>query len=132
MQGEKITINQGVLNVPNNPVIPFIEGDGRGPEYWRASKRVLDAVVEKAYNGTKKNRMGKEVLAGEKAFNQTGNWLPDESLDAFNEFLVGIKGSVNHSGRRWNSLFKCGFAPNFRFICLLAPGSLVCRCAKPG
>jgi isocitrate dehydrogenase len=93
MQGEKITINQGVLNVPNNPVIPFIEGDGTGPDIWRASKRVLDAAVEKAYNGTKKIEW-KEVLAGEKAFNETGNWLPDETLDAFNEFLVGIKGPL--------------------------------------
>ncbi len=93
MQGEKITIKQGVLNVPNNPVIPFIEGDGTGPDIWRASKRVLDAAVEKAYNGTKKIEW-KEVLAGEKAFNETGNWLPDETLDAFNEFLVGIKGPL--------------------------------------
>ena len=82
MQGEKITINHGVLTVPNNPILPFIEGDGTGPDIWKASKRVLDAAVEKAYNGTKKIEW-KEVLAGEKAFNETGNWLPDETLDAF-------------------------------------------------
>jgi len=93
MQGEKITINQGVLNVPNNPVIPFIEGDGTGPDIWNASKRVLDAAVEKAYSGSKKIEW-KEVLAGEKAFKQTGNWLPDETLDAFNAYLVGIKGPL--------------------------------------
>lgn len=93
MQGEKITINHGVLNVPNHPVIPFIEGDGTGPDIWKASKRVLDAAVEKAYNGTKKIEW-KEVLAGEKAFNETGNWLPDETLDAFKEYLVGIKGPL--------------------------------------
>jgi isocitrate dehydrogenase len=93
MQGEKITISNGVLNVPNNPILPFIEGDGTGPDIWRASRRVLDAAVEKAYNGTKKIEW-KEVLAGEKAFNETGNWLPDETLDAFKEYLVGIKGPL--------------------------------------
>jgi isocitrate dehydrogenase len=93
MQGEKITISNGVLNVPNHPILPFIEGDGTGPDIWRASRRVLDAAVEKAYNGTKKIEW-KEVLAGEKAFNETGNWLPDETLDAFKEYLVGIKGPL--------------------------------------
>lgn len=93
MQGEKITINQGVLNVPNHPIIPFIEGDGTGPDIWKASVRVLDAAVEKAYGGTKKIQW-LEVLAGEKAFNTTNNWLPDETLDAFKEYLVGIKGPL--------------------------------------
>jgi len=93
MQGEKITINQGILNVPNNPIIPFIEGDGTGPDIWRASVRVLDAAVEKAYGGQKKIEW-LEVLAGEKSFNQTGSWLPDETLDAFKEYLVGIKGPL--------------------------------------
>lgn len=90
---EKITVKNGILNVPNNPVIPYIEGDGTGPDIWRASKRVLNAAAEKAYNGTRKIEW-KEVLAGEKAFNQTGNWLPDETLDAFKEYLVGIKGPL--------------------------------------
>ena len=93
MQGEKITINHGVLQVPNNPILPFIEGDGTGPDIWKASKRVLDAAVEKAYNGTKQI-VWKEVLAEQKAFDQTGNWLPDETLDAFKEYLVGIKGPL--------------------------------------
>lgn len=93
MQGEKITINQGVLNVPNHPIIPFIEGDGTGPDIWKASVRVLDSAVEKAYGGTKKIQW-LEVLAGEKAFNTTNNWLPDETLDAFKEYLVGIKGPL--------------------------------------
>ncbi len=93
MQGEKITIANGKLTVPNQPVIPFIEGDGTGPDIWAASVRVIDAAVEKAYNGEKKI-MWKEVLAGEKSYNQTGNWLPDETLDAFNEYLVGIKGPL--------------------------------------
>ena len=91
--GEKITIANGKLNVPNNPIVPFIIGDGTGPDIWHSSVRVMDAAVEKAYGGTKKIKW-LEVLAGEKAFNQTGNWLPDETLAAFNEYLVGIKGPL--------------------------------------
>lgn len=91
--GEKISIAAGVLNVPNNPIIPFIEGDGTGPDIWRASVRILDAAVEKAYGGSRKIAW-MEVFAGEKAFNQFGSWLPDETLQAFAEFLVGIKGPL--------------------------------------
>lgn len=91
--GEKITISRGKLKVPDQPIIPFIEGDGTGPDIWRASVRVLDAAVEKAYKGKKKIEW-KEVLAGEKSFNKTGSWLPDETLDAFREYLVGIKGPL--------------------------------------
>lgn len=83
----------GKLSVPDQPIIPFIEGDGTGPDIWRASVRVLDAAVEKAYGGKKKIEW-KEVLAGEKSFKKTGNWLPDETLDAFKEYLVGIKGPL--------------------------------------
>lgn len=90
---EKITINNGKLNVPNNPVIPFIQGDGIGIDIWPASQKVLDAAVEKCYGGKRKIEW-KEVLAGEKAFNATGSWLPDETLDAFREYLVGIKGPL--------------------------------------
>lgn len=93
MQGEKITITNGKLNVPENPVIPFIEGDGTGPDIWRASVRVMDAAVETAYKG-KRKLMWKEVLAGEKAFDKTDSWLPEETLAAFREFLVGIKGPL--------------------------------------
>ena len=92
-QGEKITIQDGKLNVPDRPIIPFIEGDGTGPDIWRASVRVFDAAVEKAYDG-KKQIAWKEVLAGEKAYNQTQNWLPDETVAAFKEYLVGIKGPL--------------------------------------
>jgi isocitrate dehydrogenase len=91
--GEKITISNGVLNVPSNPIIPFIEGDGTGRDIWRASQRVLDAAVEKAYGG-KRKLVWVEVYAGEKAFNQFQSWLPDETLQAFREFLVGIKGPL--------------------------------------
>jgi isocitrate dehydrogenase len=90
---EKIRIIDGKLVVPDVPVIVFIEGDGTGRDIWRASARVFDAAVEKAYNGKRKVAW-KEVLAGEKAFNLTGNWLPDETLDAFRDFLVGIKGPL--------------------------------------
>lgn len=93
MTGEKITMHEGRLTVPNNPIIPFIEGDGTGSDIWKSSVRVLDAAVEKAYGGTKKISW-MEVLAGEKAFNKTGNWLPDETLTAFKEYLVGIKGPL--------------------------------------
>jgi isocitrate dehydrogenase len=88
-----ITLANGKLNVPADPILPFIEGDGTGPDIWRASVRVFDAAVAKAYKGQRKIAW-KEVLAGEKAFNQTGNWLPDETLDAFRTYLVGIKGPL--------------------------------------
>ncbi len=89
----KITIQNGVLNVPNNPTLPFVQGDGTGPDIWAASVRVLDAAVEKAYGGERKIDW-LEVLAGQTAFDATGNWLPDETVAAFNEYLVGIKGPL--------------------------------------
>jgi isocitrate dehydrogenase len=91
--GEKITVSNGVLNVPNNPVIPFIIGDGTGPDIWNAASRVLEAAVKKAYNG-EKELVWKEVLAGEKAFNETGEWLPQETLDTIEEYLIAIKGPL--------------------------------------
>ncbi|GGF15262.1 NADP-dependent isocitrate dehydrogenase [Hymenobacter cavernae] len=93
MAGQKITIKDGKLNVPDQPIIPFIEGDGTGPDIWAASVRVLDAAVEKAYGGARK-LVWKEVLAGEKAFKQVNNWLPNDTLEAFREYLVGIKGPL--------------------------------------
>ncbi|MCK1996670.1 isocitrate dehydrogenase (NADP) [Paenisporosarcina quisquiliarum] len=89
----KITVENGVLNVPNTAVIPFIEGDGTGPDIWAAASRVLEASVEKAYNGEKKIEW-KEVLAGQKAFDKTGEWLPQETLDVINEYLIAIKGPL--------------------------------------
>ncbi len=117
MTPKKITFSDGKINVPDNPVIPFIEGDGIGIDIWPASKLVFDSAVEKAYGGKKKIEW-KEVLAGEKAFNNTGNWLPDETLDAFREYLVGIKGplttpvgggitSLNVALRQKLDLFAC-------------------------
>lgn len=93
MEGQKITSTNGVLNVPDFPVIPFIEGDGTGPDIWAASVRVLDAAVEKAYQG-KKKIVWKEVYAGEKAFNLKNEWLPSETLDIIREYLVAIKGPL--------------------------------------
>jgi isocitrate dehydrogenase len=91
--GEKITIKGGKLSVPNFPIIPFIEGDGTGPDIWRASVRVFDAAVEKAYGG-KKQIKWMEVYAGGKAHSLFNNWLPDETVDAFRDYLVGIKGPL--------------------------------------
>ena len=91
--GDKIRIADGKLNVPDRPIIPFIEGDGTGPDIWRASVRVLDAVVAKAYGG-KRQLMWMEVLAGEKAFNSTGTWLPDATVTACRDYLVSIKGPL--------------------------------------
>lgn len=115
--GEAIKVNNGVLEVPNNPIIPFIEGDGTGPDIWRAASRVLDAAVEKAYNGEKKI-VWKEILAGEKAFKETGNWLPDETLEAVRKYIIAIKGplttpigggirSLNVALRQELDLFTC-------------------------
>ncbi len=93
MSEQKITIENGVLHVPDNPTIPFIEGDGTGVDIWPASKLVFDAAVEKAYGGSRKINW-KEVLAGEKSFNETGEWMPQTTLDAFKDYLVGIKGPL--------------------------------------
>ena len=117
MEGNIIKFENGKLDVPNDPIIPFIEGDGIGIDIWPASKLVLDSAVEKAYSG-KKKIFWKEVLAGEKAFNSTGEWLPQETLDTFQEYLVGIKGplttpvgggitSLNVALRQKLDLFAC-------------------------
>ncbi|SFQ06506.1 isocitrate dehydrogenase [Salibacterium halotolerans] len=116
-EGEKITTQNGVLNVPDEPVVPYIEGDGTGPDIWAAASRVLDAAVEKAYNGKKKIHW-KETLVGEKAYNNTGEWLPDESLETIREYLIAIKGplstpigggirSLNVALRQKLDLFTC-------------------------
>ena len=91
--GQPITRSNAGLAVPDQPIVPFIEGDGTGPDIWRASVRVFDAAVEKVYKGTRRI-VWREVLAGEKAFTQTGEWLPAATLDAFRQYLVGIKGPL--------------------------------------
>ena len=91
--GERIRCTHGKLEVPDQPIIPFIEGDGTGPDIWRAAQRVFDAAVEKAYRGKRKVAW-MEVLAGEKSFNKLGTWLPDETVQAFQDYVVGIKGPL--------------------------------------
>ena len=92
--GEKIRISAGKLQVPDRPVLPYVEGDGTGRDIWRASQRVFDAAVQRCYGG-KRQVVWLELLAGEKAFNQTREWMPAETLDAFREYLVGIKGPLS-------------------------------------
>jgi isocitrate dehydrogenase len=115
--GKAIQMQGGRLSVPDRPIIPFIEGDGTGPDIWQASRRVFDAAVEKAYGG-KRQIAWREVLAGQKSFDKSGSWLPDETLDAFREFRVGIKGplttpvgggirSLNVALRQLLDLFVC-------------------------
>jgi isocitrate dehydrogenase len=115
--GQKITVDNGKLLVPNNPIIPFIEGDGTGPDIWKAAVRVLDAAVEKAYKGEKKIAWF-EVYAGEKAFNNFGEWLPEDTLTAVREYLIAIKGplttpvgggirSINVALRQELDLYAC-------------------------
>src|SRR5438046_9236368 len=115
--GDKISIQNGILSVPANPVIPFIRGDGTGPDIWAASERVLDAAVEKAYGG-KKKIVWFEVFAGQAAKDKFDEWLPDDTVEAFREYLVGIKGpltapvgggitSLNVARRDLLELFVC-------------------------
>src|SRR5438132_5690067 len=115
--GAGITYSNGRYQVPDNPIVPFIEGDGTGRDIWRASVRVFDAAVAKAFKGERKIAW-KEVLAGEKAFKQTNNWLPDETVEAFRQYRVGIKGplttpvgggirSLNVALRQMLDLFIC-------------------------
>ena len=92
-EGEKITLLSGRLQIPDRPIVPFVEGDGTGPDIWRAAVRVIDAAVERAY-GESHRIAWMEVLAGEKAFGRTGDWLPEETVEAFHEFRVGIKGPL--------------------------------------
>ncbi|MCE5038289.1 NADP-dependent isocitrate dehydrogenase [Staphylococcus auricularis] len=118
MAGSKIQrANEGLLNVPNDPIIPFIIGDGIGPDIWKAARRVIDAAVEKAYNG-EKQIVWKEILAGQKAYDTTNEWLPNETLEAIKEYLIAIKGplttpigggirSLNVALRQELDLFTC-------------------------
>jgi isocitrate dehydrogenase len=114
---EKIKYENGVISTPDHPVILFIEGDGTGPDIWRAAKHVLDAAIEKTYSGKRKIKW-MEILAGEKAFKETGNWLPDETLDKIKEYRIAIKGplttpvgggirSINVTLRQALKLYAC-------------------------
>ncbi|TMN23762.1 NADP-dependent isocitrate dehydrogenase [Lentibacillus cibarius] len=116
-QGEKIIVEKGKMNVPNHPIIPFIEGDGTGPDIWAAARRVIEAAVDKAYNGEKQIEW-KEVYAGQKSYDRTGEWLPDETLKTIDEYKIAIKGplttpigggirSLNVALRQELDLFTC-------------------------
>ena len=117
MKGKKIRYEKGRIEVPDNPIILFIEGDGTGPDIWRATKTALDAAVEKAYGGRKRIEW-REILAGEKAYKQTGQWLPEETIARIKEYKIAIKGplttpvgggikSINVSLRQILSLYAC-------------------------
>ena len=122
--GTAITRRGGQLVVPDDPIIPFIEGDGTGRDIWRASVRVLDAAVEKAYRGKRKIAW-MEVFAGEKSFKQFGSWLPDDTVDAFREYYVGIKGPLTTPiGGGFRSL-NVALASAPRSVCVPAAGPLV-------
>ena len=114
---EKITVQNGKLCVPDQPIIPYIEGDGTGPDIWKAAQRVIDAAVMKCY-GDKRKISWLEILAGEKAFNQKGNWLPDETVETMRRHIVSIKGtfdtpvgggvrSINVTLRQLLDLYAC-------------------------
>ncbi|MFZ0368745.1 MAG: isocitrate/isopropylmalate family dehydrogenase, partial [Halobacillus sp.] len=117
-QSEKITVEQnGELNVPNRPIIPYIEGDGIGPDIWAAASRVIEAAVDKAYNGEKSIEW-KEVYAGQKSYDKSGEWLPDATLDTIRDYKIAIKGplttpigggirSLNVALRQELDLFTC-------------------------
>ena len=133
MTGAQITIENGKLHVPNDPIIPFIEGDGTGADIWAASVRVIDAAVEKAYQGSRRI-FWKEVYAGEKAFNLTGNWLPDETLEFIEKYRVAIKGplttpvgggirSLNVALRQKLDLYACVRPVRYSPACPLRCGS---------
>ncbi|GAB4075004.1 NADP-dependent isocitrate dehydrogenase [Barrientosiimonas marina] len=116
-QAEKITVENGKMNVPNKPIIPFIEGDGTGPDIWAATKRVIEAAVDKAYNGEKQIEW-KEIYAGQKSYDKSGEWLPDNTLNTINDYKIAIKGplttpvgggirSLNVALRQELDLFTC-------------------------
>jgi len=128
--GQKITVEGMKLNVPDRPIIPFIEGDGTGRDIWRASQRVFDSAVEKAYGGRRRIAWY-EIFAGEKAFNQFGEWLTDDSVKAIAEFAVAIKGPLTTpvgGGIRSLNVASTGA----RSLCLRAAGSLLPWGALPG
>ena len=127
VDGAKIHIENGKLQVPDNPIIPFIEGDGTGRDIWRASIRVFDAAVEKAYGGKRKIHW-MEVYAGEKSFKLFGTWLPDETAGSVPGIPGGHQGTADHADWRWFPLPECCPAPTARPVCLHAPHPLLQGC----
>ena len=133
-EGKKIGIDQdGNLQVPDNPIVCFIEGDGTGPDIWAASQPVLDAAVAKAYGGQKRI-VWMEVYAGDKANSvyQEIVWLPQETLDAIDDYMVRSQRASDHAGGRRHPQHQRGAAPETRSLCLCAPGAVLQRRPQPG
>ena len=133
--GEKITMTASGLHVPDEPIIPYIEGDGTGPDIWAAAVRVLDGAVAAAYGGRRRIEW-LEVLAGEKANERTGSWLPDDTEDAFREYLVGIKGPLTTPVGTGIRSLNVALRQKTRPVRLSASGQVLpwaCRrrCARP-
>ena len=129
--GEPIQYADGKFTIPDHPIIPFIEGDGTGRDIWRASQRVFDAAVEKAYGG-KRSVKWFEVYAGEKAFREFKTWLPDETVNAARDLRVSIKGPADDSGGGRYPLAECGAAADSRSVLLRAAGEVLRGRAQPG
>ena len=130
-EGEKITFEDGQLQVPDNPIVAFIEGDGIGVDITPASMLVWDAAVEKAYGGQRKIAW-MEIYSGEKAAElYDGNYMPEETFEAMREYLVGIKGSADNANRRRLPQPERDPAPGARPVCLRAPGTLYSRHTQP-
>ena len=125
---EQITKTPDGLNVPSEPIIPFIEGDGIGRDIWRASVRVFDAAVEKAYGGDRRIAW-KQVLAGEAAHSETGEWLPQATVDAFQQDLVGIKGPLTTPVGGGIRSLNVALRQMLDLYTVLAAGAPLCRCA---
>ena len=122
--GKKIGYANGKYDIPDNPIIPFIEGDGTGRDIWKASLRVFNAAVEKAYKGRRRVAWY-EVFAGEKAKAKFDNWLPDETVEAVREFRVAIKGPLDHTRRRGHPLAQRCAAPDSRSLLVRASGEVL-------
>ena len=123
-EGGTISISGGKLSVPEQPIIPFIRGDGTGPDIWAASETVFNAAVEKAYGGSHK-LIWFEVFAGQAAKDKYDEWLPEDTLTAFREYLVGNQGAAHYASGWRNSLAQRGVASDSRPLCLSAPCAMV-------
>ena len=129
--GEAIQYADGKYHIPDHPIIPFIEGDGTGRDIWRASQRVFDAAVEKAYGG-KRSVKWFEIFAGEKAYQQFNTWLPDDSVSAARDLRISIKGPLDHAGGRRYPVAECCLAANPRSLFLCAADQVLPGSSQPG
>ena len=129
--GKRISVENGRLQVPDDPVIPFIEGDGIGPDIWKATRKVLDGAVAKASGGAKQIEW-KEVLAGEKAFEEPGEWLPQTTIDLISEHVVSIKGPPDYPRGQRNPQPQCHAQAKARSLRLYPPLPVYPGSALPG